>query len=156
MGLHSFPPRKNRSLRRWSTAAWSCSHLNREAPGSVKQKCNEDQEHLQIHSPVLTDHQRVSLSLPVQEHCRQIYQQSLLCRGGKPAPANGNPSRKQTSFAASIAGLASGHLWCCAIAVTVICSIPRLHAVIHAALQSWISLMFVLPCTSSVSWRIFL
>lgn len=34
-----------------------------------------------------------------------------------------------------------------AIAVTVIYSIPCLHAVIHAALQSWISLMLVLPCT---------
>lgn len=61
---------KNRQIRRQSTVAWSCSHLNREAQGSMKQKCSEDWKHLQVHSPALRDHQRLPFSLPVQECCR--------------------------------------------------------------------------------------
>lgn len=71
-------------------------------------------------------------------------------RPGHPAPANGNHSRKQTSADASRAGLAPGHL----PALRCPRASPACTA-IRAALWSRLSLMPVLPCASSASWRIF-
>lgn len=106
------------SIRRKSRAAWNCSHLNREAQGSVKQKCGEDQEHFQIHSPVLTDHPCLSLSLPLPGALPlDIPVEPALPGLKKSSPANGDPGRKQASFAASRVNLASGYLlvlhYCC-------------------------------------------
>lgn len=104
--LHS---RKNRPARRWGTIAGSCSHLNREGQGSGQQKCSEDQAPLELHGAARTE-QCASPSPWPRQRCRRYSSGACSARAGSPAPANGNPSRKQTSFAASTAGLAPGHL----------------------------------------------
>lgn len=135
--------------------ARSCSHLDGEGQGSAKQKGGGDAEQdppVQLHGVLGT----ASPGLCTPGSAAATYtSRACSARPGHPAPANGNPGRKQTAAAASGAGLAPGH----GPALRCRCHRHPEHSqpatATRAALQSRLSLMPVLPCASSASWRVF-
>lgn len=143
---------------KWSTIAWSCSHLNREGQGSVKQKCggDEDQEPLQLHRAAGTAHQDEPSPLPARQRGRYIYPQSLLCPAGKSCPGQWEP-RQETNFFCCLNSQFSP--WASPGAALSLSprsgaslGLPRSFVLLSRAGSAS---CFVLPCTSSASWRIF-